>query len=73
MRKISLPEQYQALSHQHTNQFTTPAELHTQSLRTNRTKPPVPLTLIILPVLLLISTHIIMTKFFPTPMHSLTL
>ena len=71
MRKISPQEQHQALSHRIQTCFITLAALHIQPLRTNPTKPPVPLTLKTLPALLLILTHIPMTKFFPTPTHLL--
>ena len=46
--------------------FITPTTMQTQPLKTNLTKPPVPLTHITLSGLLLIYTLIPITKFFPT-------
>ena len=56
--------------HYHTRKqtsFITPTALQTQPLKTNLTKPTVPLTVITHPAPLLIPTLIPITQFFPTP------
>ena len=58
------------IKHHHTckqTMFTLPAPLQTQPLQTNLRKPPVSLTLIILPGPLLITTLTPITQFLPTP------
>ena len=58
------------IKHYHTRKqtsFITPVIKQTQPLQTNLTKPPVPLTLIILPSPLLIYTLIPISQFYPTP------
>ena len=63
------PNNYNSM-HYHTSKQTsciTPTTLQTLPLKTNLTKPPIPLTLIPLPASVLVPTLIPRTQFFPTP------
>ena len=68
------PHKYNSM-HYHVRKqtsFITTTVLQTLPLKTNLTKPPVPLTLMTLPAPLLVPTLIPRTQLFPTPSHSLT-